>query len=414
MLQLRKENVIKFVFCCVMLYVFEVFNFKFSIPSSDSSLALSYIADEYSKSNLLNQLFWVFSCFVLLLLGMNKITYKYLLLNSPCLIVIFLALLSSLWSVDFDISIRRGMMQLIIIISMIILGNEISNDRYIKILFLLLSLLAILELIPLIQFRSFFVDGFEGIHSHKNWLGASACIALLLTLEFESLKIKKSIKIFYSSIWIVLLILSLSKTSIFLCLFCFLFCKYLPLNYQTKIFNVTCLVLFLSTSILVFVNYVLVDSYIVHFFSSMNPDFLTGRARIWVFVCSFVDEANKFFGYGYGGFWGTPESPSTYFDEGYISTLTQSHNGYVDLYIQFGILYILLAFLFKFQINISLSSIIHGPRVGARFKMSILLLFILHNMTESTILRGYNVVWIMFLFVMIQSNNRVNRLFNHE
>ena len=73
---------------------------------------------------------------------------------------------------------------------------------------------------------------------------------------------------------------------------------------------------------------------------------LTGRTEIWQGILQFMSSGNKahtLFGYGYGGFWGNTELTSVlYRTYGISSTNVGGHNLFLELYINIGIIGIIV------------------------------------------------------------------------
>lgn len=126
---------------------------------------------------------------------------------------------------------------------------------------------------------------------------------------------------------------------------------------------------------------------------------LTGRTEIWadIFV---VAQGHSMFGVGYGAFW-IERLANIPWTENLTWTLGQGHNGYIDTYLQLGVLGVLL-----------LSGvIIDGFRkLGVtrqtspefwRLRVVLFLVILFTNATETTFLRGEHAFWVLFMLAIL-------------
>jgi O-antigen ligase len=131
--------------------------------------------------------------------------------------------------------------------------------------------------------------------------------------------------------------------------------------------------------------------------SSMGRDVtLTGRTEIWS-VALGVGPGNPLFGRGYGSFWIGETANQVWDNLTYHTHFLQSHNGYIDIYLELGALgLILLAGLIRSawkNIGVTLrSNIEYGM-----YRMAFLLAILMHNLTESSYGRPNHLLWFMFL-----------------
>lgn len=125
----------------------------------------------------------------------------------------------------------------------------------------------------------------------------------------------------------------------------------------------------------------------------------TGRDDIWMFMFNQISE-RPFLGYGYGAFWGIGyDSINIIKGDGFIQLLNQGHNGYIDLLANLGMLgfslYALL--ILNTLLNLDLST---SAGVIKKMTFVILAFTIIHNFTESSLLRGYSFLWVIQLYFL--------------
>ena len=125
---------------------------------------------------------------------------------------------------------------------------------------------------------------------------------------------------------------------------------------------------------------------------------LTGRTELWEDILTIASD-HPILGVGYGSFWIGDLGNNLW--ERHIWKPGQGHNGYLDVYVELGIIgvfFLLLIIISSFrQIVWTLKS---NFEYG-RFRLVFLLVILLHNIAESSFLRGASNLWFIFLLVAI-------------
>lgn len=132
---------------------------------------------------------------------------------------------------------------------------------------------------------------------------------------------------------------------------------------------------------------------------------LTGRTDIWKLIMN-VD-FNPLIGVGYWSFWMGNRVDWT--AEGYMGELLEAHNGYIETYINSGLVGVLLLLILLVS---SFKRACRGVVKGADFegfKLSFLLVAVLYNVTESIFNRFGPIWFIMLLAVIYYPVNRNSR-----
>ena len=106
---------------------------------------------------------------------------------------------------------------------------------------------------------------------------------------------------------------------------------------------------------------------------------LTGRTDIWQGILA-VASGSPVIGVGYGGFWGLqPEITSAW-------GVTQSHNGYLNVYLELGIVGLLLFGIYVFSLCARIRRVLAQSIDLGALSMCCLLLTLLYNISESALL----------------------------
>lgn len=376
-------------------------------------LVLDITAQDNARGNIINQVYWLFLFFLAMFAVLrNPKPFKNLVYsNYAILIFTGFVILSVLWSDVPFITIRRAVQFTIIIFSIAVAVAYVKSPHHILIVFYKVAGLAlILNLIALTLGVGFDQDGyFKGIHGHKNTLGPVAVISIYAGLAMKHLRNcqdKSMIINVFLSVWFFMLVISVSKTSILLLFACPLIAL---IMFKASLFLKISMggLLFYGLIVVVtfFILILILTGLTVQEFLGMfiaDPSF-TGRDVIWLFMVEYLKD-DFFLGYGYGGFWGAGfSSPNVKYGFGFITLLNQAHNGYIDLIANLGIVGggIYLMVLRKFSINVEyLKS--DFPKLVI-LSWAILIFTLIHNFTESSIARGYSLLWLLqvILFFMM-------------
>jgi O-antigen ligase len=126
---------------------------------------------------------------------------------------------------------------------------------------------------------------------------------------------------------------------------------------------------------------------------------LTGRAGIWSAVVSAIG-AHLWLGYGFDAFWRGAVGPSLDVWRSSGVRTPHSHNGYLDLLLGLGTIGFAV---FLAAVAIVLRRAVEALRVGAgsarTFPFLFLAVFLLYNITESSLVSRRSIDWILFVAV---------------
>lgn len=360
-----------------------------------------------SQPNAVNQLFWIGLFGLTLGAAGRRLPELFRLLKEPVVIAVlaylFIAFLSVAWSPVPGVAFRRLVQQVIVILCMII-SVALADDRKFVVSRLLLFVVftvainaAAVVLIPPTPL------GYAGIYAQKNALGAVMALAWMFCLYGIASERgwKRLGLIVTAALAMILLVLSQSKTSLGLAVIIPAVAFFIVgLSYRLRI-NAALLLLFFGVSGIVLAAYISAMTRFGFDDLSMllfHDETFTGRTVIWSFVLDVISRS-PIVGQGYSSFWGIG-ADSIVFREApsFVVSLLQSHNGYLDILLETGIIGLLLLI---FLILASLSSaarLVPIDRPAARLCFTLLLLVIGHNSLESSWYRGYSQIWLLFLF----------------
>lgn len=119
---------------------------------------------------------------------------------------------------------------------------------------------------------------------------------------------------------------------------------------------------------------------------------LTGRSAIWAILVPFAMQ-KPILGHGFGGFWNTEMRE--------LSTVTQAHNGYLDVVLNVGFLGLLLLSIFILSCSRKAQRAMAEDFDWAALWICYLLLVVVHNITETSISAFSNYLMALLLFQLV-------------
>ncbi len=124
---------------------------------------------------------------------------------------------------------------------------------------------------------------------------------------------------------------------------------------------------------------------------------LTGRTDMWPYILEMIWK-QPWLGYGYNGFWGDWDSPGSYVWYVVNWTPPNAHNGFLDLWLDFGLLGIII---FGFGFCQTLLRSLKWVRID-RYWVSFwgvlyLTYLVLGNLTESSLVIRNDIFWLLYI-----------------
>lgn len=136
---------------------------------------------------------------------------------------------------------------------------------------------------------------------------------------------------------------------------------------------------------------------------------LAGRTDLWSDILTDASK-NPILGVGYGSYWIDDKANNLW--EKHIWRPAQGHNGYIDIYVQLGIVGIaLLAGVFISTFRNIKEMLLNDFEYG-RFRMALFIMIVTHNLTESSLFRSNHNLHFIFLLVAMNMPVALNKLNN--
>jgi len=344
----------------------------------------------------------------------------WLLLHFPALTgLLLLACISPLWSEEPDLVFRRAVSLFGTSLFGILLAARLNFAEQLRLArwVFRLAAFACLALFIVAPGHGISTDygtgSVKAIFTHKNLFGAAMALGLLVEwYAFDEGTFARITKFTSLGLCAGLLIVSRSITSIvtvgatFLILWLFE-----KLHWRHRI-PLSAILLFL-VSVVLGVALVGVDTSRFTELLGRSKD-LTGRTELWRSVGSMI-AARPVLGYGFSGFWGGASSES-YAVERYVGwSPTYSHNGYLEILLNLGIVGCGLFLIFLYR---GLTRVVHlaeQRRVKEDlWPLGFIVFFVVHNCAECSILWQNCFEWSLFIATVVSADPVVYALMNGE
>ncbi|MEM9925447.1 MAG: O-antigen ligase [Cyanobacteria bacterium P01_D01_bin.50] len=239
----------------------------------------------------------------------------------------------------------------------------------------------------------------RGIYNHKNTLGKVIVpgITVFLLLAFNS---KKYSWLFWMafSLAFILLVRSSSTSSLLngVCL--------IAASISFRIFRWRDNLMVPTTIAMVSfgtIFYVIVSVTTEAILKALGKDTtLTGRGDMWPYIFEMIGQ-KPFLGYGYGAFWYGPDTPSFYIWQATGWTPPNSHNGFLDLWLQIGLIGLLI-YIFGY-LAITLPKALYWLRVTKTsegfWPLTYMTYMLLANISETTLMIQNDIFWVLYVAV---------------
>lgn len=334
-------------------------------------------------------------------------------LTFPPVIMCLLACLafagaSVLWAYSPEISFVRYVQQVMIVTSIVLPAMLAArNVDLMRALFLCFAVAAILNVFfvigrPPIDYK-FVTWGYPGYFSGKNYLGEFATIAFLLSL-YEAIHPgrRRVFGIVIAVVAVSLLILANSKTSMGLAILAPVLAGATLIARRMTRLSPAIILLSIPIGYLVMSTITGITVNRISFMLYGDSTF-TGRTVIWDFANLEIAQ-RPLLGWGYQSFWLVgPNAPSVLEAPGWVKTMPNAHNGYLDTMLEMG--YVGYALLLTFIVATlhAIGRMADRDLARAWLVLSLAVHIIITNGLESLWMRGFEMLWVVFLFLAAEA-----------
>lgn len=385
------------------------------------------------KGSVTDQLFFstLFLFAAIILIKRNKLVINVLRENKIWLLLILYCMVSFIWSEFPFISLKRFVKDLNAFLMVLIILTEKNPYESFKAIvrrniYLLIPLsIAFCKFYPALgryQTASWnFI--YTGVTTHKNTLGVLCLITILVLfidvwphLKNQQAKISShllSVFLLYIGLTVYLLSFANSMTTNV--------CLLIGISFYISTFlkkHLTKLIILISICYLTGIDEYLISNLSAAFLSFVGRgQTISGRTALWEAVLE--TQFNPIVGTGYSAFWLGDRMRELI--EIFIFVPKQAHNGYIEIYINLGIigLSIFLVALFSTYKKISANWIEEDYNLS--FQMAFFAMYLIYNMTEATFIFNASPLWFVFLCVALsnkksykEKNNQISHKFTEK
>ncbi len=351
----------------------------------------------------LNRILFFFNyliTFFLLAIRWKKTLYT-LTSNGLIWILILLVPISAVWSVEPAKTLSASIAMIGTCLFGLYLASNYSSKKQLQLLGWSFAVSIILSFIFAIALRKYGVMGgihagaWRGIYTHKNWLGRMMVLGsgVLFLLANDARK-HRLITWIGLSLAFLLVLLSRSSSSL--------------LNTIIVLSTVSASrALWLHTKLLIPVVVSAIafgslfslgaTSFAEAVLGSLGKDLsLTGRADIWPFVIDKIQE-RPLLGYGFAVFWNGLQGESAYIWRALKWSVPDSHNGFIDLWVDLGFLGFFLFCITFVQTLIRSVALIRVTQSWISLWSLLLLVYLmLSNLSESALFSRNSLIWVLY------------------
>lgn len=357
---------------------------------------------EASGSNMLNQAFWLLLFGLAVVAGWRAPILRLGWRLWPLAAYLVWSAASILWALAPDIVIRRLLLQVFVVGSVVLPIVLIDDDRKVRATVLRVMFVVLLANVATLAIRPPTSLGHAGIYGQKNELGLTAALGLLTCLTSLALGgfLQRAMAWIGIPLALGLLLASRSKTSLVLAIVIpalgwviALMARVLKLSPALLLGCLLALAIPIGLGVAEVIDLTLDDVLRLAFGDAT----FTGRTDIWDFAAAQI-AGNPVLGHGYNGFWGIGDaSPAAFSGSELIASILQAHNGYLDILLETGFVGLAL-FLALLAVVIKDAGAITARSLAAgTFVIALTLFTALHNGFESTALRRFHPVWLFML-----------------
>lgn len=336
----------------------------------------------------------------LLVLGLITLRLRYFLpilwLNWPPVLLCLIAGVSVIWSVSPDDTVRRTVALTMTTLCGLYIGMRFSQMELLRLLAWALGITMVGSWLVSIAMpdmgimKGTLAGAWRGMFAHKNQLGSTMLLAVVVfgVLAYQGGQYRRLGWLATASA-LALVVLSSSQTSLLICflltgLFVVSRLMSLPARHAVPL---------TAVAIAVASAGVIAGGFLIEpLLESMGRDItLTGRSQIWARI---LDHASQrpWLGYGYEAFWVTTVQEE------------RAHNGFLDILLGFGgvgLLVLLASYTMAVRDGIRLLRV-PGCNEGY-WALLFLGMYFLQNLTEATLLKQNELLWILYCAVSTRS-----------
>jgi O-antigen ligase len=416
---LQRGNALHGAIGRILLFVLLAFALVGTRPFSGTDIDSASSASDGS----LNQIVWLAA--ILLAAPLIMIRFRLAMAIAwrawPLLLVMAWATATALWSPLPELTLRRvAVLWLMYAAALGVAVSDIPLSEFHRIAMLVVGIVMAVDVLGVIGLpgRAINAEGqFVGMHDHKNSAGQAAVMAALCWYFYAgrySWSLNRLCILAGSAFFYLLILASGSKTGSALALLVMIWCTSWAILARKGAavgmiwWSGLGFALLIATVVLI-VSGVTATDVGMALFGDLT---FTGRWQLWEVIWDQIVQ-HYWLGYGFGAFWdvnGVDNSLGLAKSVGWLGVVGQAHNGYLDLFLQIGLIGLglaLLSLVWSLRLAHKLLRLTpeHPFDMSARaFAYAMILSIALYNLLESSYLRPHHLqaVWLFLALPIMQ------------
>ena len=338
--------------------------------------------------------------------------------NTLIALLMFVACVSVIWSVDGLTTAKRSTHLVGILITVICIAANLSTETLRKSVAVILVCVVFFNSLVSLFIPSIGVvqtpwdhGAWQGFTWHKNTLGVITALAAFIAIYNCVFSVLKRLRFVWLSVACICVGVNLmcdSATSLlsFLVGGCAIVGLYsLRLTKAGPKFVYPLLAFLVVVAL---ISFGILDFRFDDASSAVGRDgTLTGRTELWLVAWEMVKE-RPLFGHGYGSIWAPNSDYALYLYRYYVdiywgSPVSHAHNGFLQVASDLGLLIASLAVFFVLKLLFGAIKLYRRNQSSESiFIVALCCFFITHNVAEASILAGRHILWVVFLVFILQ------------
>jgi O-antigen ligase len=400
--KIDKSVILPIIACAYPTLVFPLLYFLF--PPPDTLQGMLEARPE-------NRMFWPVMAAIAVVVGLRN-HHRLKRLTLPPHIVCLLAYLafagaSTQWAFRPELSFIRFVQEVMVLISIILPAIlALRTTDMMRCVFILFGFAATLNVFFVLSNSQSVITklgGYPGYFTGKNLLGEFSAVALLLALhEMLYPSFRRALGAIVMIIATALLVISNSKTALALVLLVPLLAKLtIVIGKRTRI-SFAIILMAITLFYLALSSVLNFNMSRLSYMLYGDPTF-SGRTIIWDFAQSEIAR-KPLFGWGYQSFWLVgADAPSIVDAPGFVKLMPNAHNGYYDTMLEVGYIGYALLLIFITATLHAIGRVADRDAARAWLLLSLALYVIMHNYFESTWMRAFDLMWVVFAVVAAEA-----------
>jgi O-antigen ligase len=329
----------------------------------------------------------------------------------PVLIVVAFCLLSTAWSIDPELTLRRALFLFGTVLFGIYVGGRYTVPQisgfFLSSMYVMCGFTLIYRVVlPAYVLDTIHNNALRGLTTHKNAFGEIMAFFILQLVLWEPPRRLRLVR--YASIPVAFLMLVLARSSTSLIVCVLVTCLIPTLNVVKLPFRLRWPAI-LFTGVLVAAIGAALSLLTNTILGALGKDAtLTGRSMVWKLVLIAISR-RPLLGYGFDVFWQGLKGPSLEIIAGTGWVVPNAHNGFLQAALDIG--YLGLALVLVNLVLATRLAIAYCHRTPGRqglWPMAFLLFYVLHASTEATLLtrEGVGILLFVILYTALATAER--------